>query len=354
MYIGYNTDMNIEYASRLEKIEAVLASFLPPAADDNWMSASFSVLPDAVRSVHLKTLLEPCRSLMLRGGKRWRPLLMVLSCELAGGGERAIGLTPLVEFPHTASLIHDDIEDHAEERRGEPAVHLLYGEDTAINCASWLYFHSFSVIDSFPCSDSLKQDLYRLVSRELRRLHLGQAMDIHWHRNPSLIPSRSEYEAMVSLKTGTLSRLAAEAGMIAGGASIQDASFLGDIAARIGVGFQVIDDVRNLATGNPGKKRGDDIVEGKKSLPVLMHVEKNPGDLPLLSSLFEQARADGINSPAVERVIEMVQSSGALDRAREYGIQCIESSTLSLRGRYHESAACELLAGLFDTMREGL
>jgi len=346
--------MNIEYARRLEKIEQVLNTGLSDTIDSVWIQSTFSQLPAAVRESHIQPLVTPCRDLFLRGGKRWRPLTMVLACELAGGGDNAYALTPIVEFSHTASLIHDDIEDHADERRGKPAVHLIYGGDTAINAASWLYFHAQSVIDSFPASDTLKLQLYRTASRELRRLHLGQAMDIAWHREPSLIPARAEYEAMVTMKTGTLSRLAGEIGMLAAGVPEADAAVFGDLLAKIGVGFQVLDDVRNLTTGNPGKKRGDDVVEGKKSLPVLLHLEKNPEDRGRLSDAFTRAREDGITSPAVEEAISMLSSSGAVEDARRYGSELIRSTAEEIRSRYPDSFAAELLCGLFDSMLAGL
>ncbi|HKL86824.1 MAG TPA: polyprenyl synthetase family protein [Treponemataceae bacterium] len=344
--------MNIEYTGRLEKIEAVLEASLPQIVDADWISDSFSSVPEAVRVAHITPLVTPCRDLLLRGGKRWRPLLMVLSAELAGGGDRSYTLTPLVEFAHTASLIHDDIEDSSDERRGKPAIHLIYGEDTAINSASWLYFHAQSVINSFPSSDFLKLLLQRVYSRELRRLHLGQAMDIHWHRDPVKIPVRSEYEAMVTLKTGTLSRMAGEIGLLSAGKDEGEASEFGKVCARIGVGFQVLDDVRNLVSGNPGKKRGDDIVEGKKSLPLIMHLEKNQNDHSFIADSFRRAQKEGITSSAVEEVIELLGNSGAIEQARLYGVQLIEQSCLTIRGRYPENPAAELISGLFESMLE--
>ncbi|ULQ61100.1 polyprenyl synthetase family protein [Brucepastera parasyntrophica] len=350
----YNIIMNIEYTRRLEKIEAVLLANLPRQADRDWIASSFFAVPDAVRINHIDILLDPCRDLLARGGKRWRPLLMVLACELAGGGERAYALTPIIEFSHTASLIHDDIEDHAETRRGKPAIHLIYGEDVAINSASWLYFHALSVIDVFPCSESFKLILFKIATREIRKLHLGQAMDIKWHRDPGFLPVRAEYEAMVMLKTGTLPYMAGEIGMLTGGKDAAEARSFGELSAKIGVGFQVLDDVRNLTTGNPGKKRGDDIVEGKKSLPVIMHLEKHPEDNAFFSQAFIEARQEGIDSPYVEKIIERLSASGAIEQARQYGNQLIERSCLSLRGRYPGKEEADLIADLFDSMRDGL
>ena len=159
--------------------------------------------------------------------------------------EETYSITPLVEFVHTASLIHDDIEDNADLRRGKPAAHITYGLDTALNAASWLYFEAPVCINKLQVSDTLKLELYKTYTNELRRLHLGQAMDIFWHRNPEVFPAENEYLAMVKCKTGTLASLAAKMGCIAGGLSKAEAERFGGIAADIGIGFQIIDDVIN-------------------------------------------------------------------------------------------------------------
>ena len=164
------------------------------------------------------------------GGKRWRPVLLVLCSELCREAkknaplslEQTYSITPLVEFVHTASLIHDDIEDSAETRRGKPAAHITFGLDVALNAGSWLYFVAPETIDSLKVSAEFKLQLYALYTQELRRLHLGQAMDIYWHRNPHLFPSVQEYTQMVHLKTGTLASLAVQTGFLAGGATKEE------------------------------------------------------------------------------------------------------------------------------------
>ena len=239
----------------------------------------------------------------------------------------AYSITPLVEFVHTASLIHDDIEDKADLRRGKPAAHITYGLDTALNAASWLYFEAPVCINQLKASDELKLELYKTYTNELRRLHLGQAMDIFWHRNPEVFPSESQYLAMVKSKTGTLASLAAKLGCLAGGLSASDAELFGGIAADIGIGFQIIDDVINLTSGNPGKKRGDDIVEGKKSLPVLIHSAEKPADKAKLAAFMKEAAARGIDSPAVESCITLLQSSGCIEKAAGRGRTLIEQSS---------------------------
>ena len=332
--------MNNEFKQILENIEASLNRALPKnSGTSSWIPASFGALPDGASSEYIDKLIEPNHALVSLGGKRWRPLLMMLcykmakeqadskGCKCASPAlseEQTYSITPLIEFVHTASLIHDDIEDNADLRRGKPAAHITYGLDTALNAASWLYFEAPVCINSLEAGDSLKLELYKVYTNELRRLHLGQAMDIFWHRNPEVFPEQKEYLAMVKSKTGTLASLAAKLGCLAGGLDSVKIDEFGAIAADIGIGFQIIDDVINLTTGNPGKKRGDDIVEGKKSLPVLIHAEENPQDKHKIAEFMKKASAEGINSPAVEDCIALLESSGCIKKAAERGRILIE------------------------------
>lgn len=351
--------MDNEFKTRLEKIESVLGRYLPKSADEKWAASSFGNIDACIGAPHFAQLLEPTRNLLELGGKRWRPLLLVLCAEMASRGDEkmtgnAYELTPLVEFAHTASLIHDDIEDSADTRRGKPAAHIAFGLDRALNAASWLYFQAVCCTGKVDADEGTKSALTGIFMEELRRLHLGQAMDIMWHRNPEMIPSADEYKAMVRNKTGTLARLAVKVGIIAGGAGTEKADEAGKIAEDIGTGFQIIDDVVNLTTGNPGKKRGDDIVEGKKSLPVLLHLESNPGDAEKLASLFRKAHDEGIYSPAVEEAISVIAGSGAIEKARKAGNAMIEEKSAALSGLFGTDGgnASILIGKLFASMKK--
>lgn len=352
--------MNENIKSILSRIELSLQEALPAETNQQWQKAAFKKTSHAEKE-HFAQLITPCRTLMDSGGKRWRPLLLVLSSELCRQGgkesplslEQTYSLTPLVEFVHTASLIHDDIEDSADSRRGLPCAHITYGLDTALNAASWLYFLAPSSIDSLPVSQELKNRLYVLYAGEVRRLHLGQAMDIYWHRNPELFPTADEYTQMVHCKTGTLASLAAQTGFMAGGADSSQIEKSGIIAAALGEGFQILDDVQNLTTGNPGKKRGDDIVEGKKSLPVLLHIQENPEDRKKIASYFSQASKEGIDSPAVEACIELLSSKGAVQKALKKGRSIIEESITAFTEIIpdsKESESASMIRELFSEM----
>jgi octaprenyl-diphosphate synthase len=368
--------MENEYTRRLEKIEAVLDTWLPLKPDSSWIERVFGKRGNLISPAEAESLIRPGRDLMSRGGKRWRPLLMVLAAEsIAGesGAEAALPLTPLVEFPHNASLIHDDIEDNSDERRGKPAVHLLYGADTAINGGAFLYFlplACLSVWEQTPNLAGLKERIWTVWALHMRTLHLGQAMDIAWHRDFQSLPGLDEYDRMCRLKTGCLARLAALLGVYSGAAaensaenSVEDfpkgealetlANTFAKAAEELGVGFQILDDVKNLDTGVPGKKRGDDVVEGKKSLPVLLYLHRYPEKRDFASRCFSAARSQGIGASEVEELIAALETAGALDEAREKAFEYINESrklfsAQKTAGFSLKKEGRELLAGLAD------
>ncbi len=356
----------------LGRIEKEIVAALPRPQGPEWADFSFGEEFSAIKSSHWQNLVEPCRELVDLGGKRWRPLLLVLCAQayLEKQGlsvtsdsselDAAYQLAPLLEFIHTASLIHDDIEDSSTTRRGKAAAYITWGLDTAINAGSWLYFEAASCIDRLNADDTMKLLLYKSYTMELRRLHLGQAMDIAWHREAcsnsleNSFPSGDEYIAMVRNKTGTLASLAAKIGLLTVGADQQLVKRAGETASYIGAGFQVIDDVINLTSGNPGKKRGDDIVEGKRSLPVLLYAGKHPfgsKEMSDLTSCFERAGREGIESPAVEEAIMLLESAGAINRAREEGVRFIQEACASFKELFGaENKAAENICSLFYSM----
>ncbi|MDR0324279.1 MAG: polyprenyl synthetase family protein [Treponema sp.] len=362
--------MNQEYIQRLEKIEAELDRWLPENIEaaikkTAWAENVFPGMGKNINAASLNHLLVPLRDILSRGGKRWRPLLMTLVCETLGGGEAAYPLAPLVEFCHNASLVHDDIEDNSDERRGKPAVHRIYGVDTAINSGSFFYFLALNCIESY--AGGKKEFIYKLWAEYMRKLHLGQAMDISWHRNIEFVPNMEEYYVMCGMKTGSLARLAAELGVFAAGANLRSQAFasteaarqLGEAAEKLGIGFQILDDVKNLTSGAPGKKRGDDIVEGKKSLPVLMYLRKYPERKTQIFNCFFQAKTNGIAAPETEEMIEVLAASGILAEAEEKGKAFLTEAsivfgfprldTIASAGGFSASEeACALLNGLIS------
>jgi octaprenyl-diphosphate synthase len=120
---------------------------------------------------------------------------------------------------------------------------------------------------------------------------------------------------MCALKTGCLARFAADAGAVA---AETDAGRLADASEKLGVGFQILDDVKNLTVGVPGKKRGDDIAEGKKSLPVLLFVRRRPEMRETVCRCFNAARS-GAGVPETEKLIQALAAEGVLAEAEDQG-----------------------------------
>jgi len=372
--------MDEQYTLRLKNIEAVIDRWLPENAGTEatgnapsfWQKEVFPGLAD-IDSTLVRALTSPGKDLVSRGGKRWRPLLMVLVCEALGGRDTALPLVPLVEFSHNATLIHDDIEDNSEERRGKPAVHLLYGNDIAINSGSFMYFLAPACINSWAAGLESKEGLsetdaelakarvYGLWAGFMRKLHLGQSTDIHWHRNVDLIPSTEDYYKMCGLKTGCLARFAAELGVLAadiaakatGNSGLLLAGWIGEAAEKLGVGFQILDDVKNVSAGGIfGKNRGDDIVEGKKSLPILLFLHRWPEKKEMVFRCFREARAAGISAPEVEELAQALASSGVLAEAEAQAKTFIAEArkilTLSKPDIPWAAEGRKLLAGFVD------
>ncbi|MDR2102600.1 MAG: polyprenyl synthetase family protein [Treponema sp.] len=345
-----------EYTRRLEKIEAVLREWLPETPDAAWTAKIFPGLEGSLDPGFAQSLTQPGWDLVNRGGKRWRPLLMALTCEGLGGGDAALPLTPLVEFSHNASLIHDDIEDNSDERRGKPAVHLLYGADTAINGGCFMYFLPLACINRWQVPAERKNQVFTLWGEYMRRLHLGQAMDIRWHRDYASLPALEDYDRMCRLKTGCLARLAAVLGVCTAAQAVgqkpdreeESARVLGQAAENLGVGFQILDDVKNLTTGIPGKKRGDDVVEGKKSLPVLLYLHRYGERRDWAARCFSAARSGGTGVPEVEEFIAALESAGVLEEARKRGLALIRDARDILGGFCTKGEPGNLLAGLAD------
>lgn len=332
------------YNDRLQKVEKQLRKAFPFKITYEWVKTVSGQKNPIGKMEEYDSFCDPGRELLNRGGKRWRPVLMLLSCELVGGGEAALELTPLVEFPHNGSLVIDDIEDKSEWRRGGKAVHLIYGDDFAINAGNLLYYLPTTLIDNSNLEESKKLLLYKYYAENMRRLHLGQGFDILWH-NGSIIPNPAEYEQMCRFKTGALARLAAQAGVIAGGGSTDTAELLGTACENMGVGFQIMDDIINLTTGNPGKGRGDDIVEGKKSLPVIYHLKNNPSDTSKLENLFKSAKEKGFEKSlnVINEAINLITSSGALDAAKKRAQNLLDASAKSISNNFNTSEASDLI-----------
>ena len=200
-----------------------------------------------------------------RGGKRIRPALAFLASECVGGKrEDALGAAAAVELLHNMTLVHDDIEDQSDLRRGKPCIHKIYGTPTAINAGDAMLIKVFEIANSSHIPQERCQRLVSQVAKRAYAITWGQAFEFHmWNRKEF---TEDEVIRLLRNKTGALTALSTEAGAISGGGSDEQIKLLGEFGETIGIGFQLIDDALNVAgdVKKYGKEIGGDIPRARR------------------------------------------------------------------------------------------
>lgn len=213
------------------------------------------------------------------GGKRLRPLLATIACEAFGGNpDRAIPFGIALEMVHNFTLVHDDVMDEDDTRRGLKTVHYEYGVPMAILAGDAMFARAFEIMLESDLPDSSLVRLVEILARSVRLLADGQQMDIDFEVRDIVSPG--EYLEMIERKTAVLYSAAAQGGAIAGAApeSAQEALF--EYGRLIGLGFQIWDDVLDLRSDQQtfGKPVLNDIRNGKKTLIVVHALDIMKGE----------------------------------------------------------------------------
>jgi geranylgeranyl diphosphate synthase type I len=285
-----------------------------------------------------KTLSEPVWDLLLRKGKRWRPIFGLLVLEALGTASEPYEalLCNLAELTHTGALIIDDIEDSSGIRRGDTTIHLKYGTDVAINAANTLYFLPSLLIKSHErLSDPQRIQLYEIVIGQFVRAHFGQALDIYWSREMG--PANLEGWMKNSLGPKILQMYeyktaAAVAGFAEAAAVIAEAKHAvraacARLARAFGVSFQIVDDTHNFsASPKWDKKAGEDLSEGKLTYAIYCALNLLEGtERRRLRDILcsRELRSD---EGALREGVELVRRSGALDRCRREAKTLLEAA----------------------------
>jgi len=303
-----------------KRVDARIEEFFPRKISGEWLDFALGKAKfHADEKTANSAVAEPIWDFLSRGGKRWRPALMFLSCGAAGGDPKSIEeFSVLPELVHNGTIMVDDVEDSAELRRGKPCTHKIYGEDLAINDANLLYFLPTVLLyrNTKRLDDKTRARIYDTYSEEMLRLSFGQAMDIYWHGGKGGRVSERQYLQMCHYKTGTLASLAAKLGAILAGADGEKVLALGEFAATIGTGFQIQDDILNLFPPEGwGKETGEDIAEGKRSLLVIHALKHAP---KAESARLLEILDSGENTKAeIKEAIEIIKTQGSADYARK-------------------------------------
>ena len=304
-------------------------------------------IKNSLGTVDPEELQKSTQHLIKAGGKKIRPSLVVLSSEAVGGtAEVALKTAAAVELIHTFSLIHDDIMDKDEMRRGEPSVHILWGESMAILAGDTLFSKAFEIVLETPVniiSYERVLNALKTVVDSCIKICEGQASDMCFEGNFEV--NEEEYMKMIYKKTGALIAAATRSGAILGGGNSEEVETLTEYGRLIGLAFQIQDDYLDVISEeeNLGKPVGSDIIEGKMTLMVV-HALSNASDKDkeeLISILKDDEDTD------VERAIELFEKYGSIIYARDIAIKSVENAKNLLK-TLDESEATVSLAMIAD------
>lgn len=330
---------------RAEVVNAMLEEALQKESSDRYIQSLLGRSGYKYDNEALtKSIFEPTWHLLGLGGKRWRPVLMLLVTEALGKNpEDYLEFALIPEVVHNATLLHDDIEDSSLTRRGQPAVHVKYGIDVGVNLGDFLYyFPVVALIDSKKLSAETKNKALNVYVREMLRVSVGQATDIAWHRalvDPFKI-NEDKYLQMVYSKSGVLARMAAQLGGVLAGADDETVEALGKFGATIGVAFQLQDDVLNIYESSVSDSKGgvgEDITEGKITMLVihtLKHADEN--DRKRLAEILQMHTRD---KALISGAISIIDKYGAKDYIKGLQERLVGEAWKGIDGRLPESEA---------------
>ena len=245
------------------------------------------------------------------GGKRVRPALTILSPYAVGGdGARynTIRMATVMEFLHTATLVHDDVIDKADMRRKRPTVNALYGNETAVLMGDWLYMSAFETSlaeRSLPILDILTSVTRKMTEGELLQLTLLGDAGL----------SEAQYFDVLKRKTAYLFSASCEIGAILGGASEKQQAALRDYGLYLGTAFQLIDDLLDFTSSEEalGKAAGADLLGGKVTLPLIYLRDAEPKSLEMVQTVLREGKYGSVKQ---EDLLEAITRTGALAQAR--------------------------------------
>ena len=245
------------------------------------------------------------------GGKRVRPALTILSnYAVSGDGSKynSIRMATVMEFLHTATLVHDDIIDHADTRRNRPTINALYGNETAVLMGDWLYMSAFETSlaeRSLSILDILTRVTRKMTEGELLQLTLIGKAEI----------SEQQYFDVLERKTSFLFSASCEIGSILGEATEDQRVALRDYGLNLGTAFQLVDDLLDFTSTDDvlGKASGADLLGGKVTLPLIYLMEAEPSTVDIIRSVLRNGE---YTTETNQLLSEALISTGALERAR--------------------------------------
>ncbi|MCL2526250.1 MAG: polyprenyl synthetase family protein [Coriobacteriia bacterium] len=297
----------------------------------------------------LRYLYTPLSEFSANAGKRHRPIICMLACEAVGGDPMiAMRSATAVEHFHTAALIHDDIQDGAETRRGEPCFHVKEGVALAINAGDLaLSLVTGSVVTDPYLDDPVKiRVLGELVDMTTRTIE-GQALDIGWARDNRFDLAVDDYLVMARHKTAFYSgAIPLAIGAIIGGASTGLVETLRSFGLAAGLAFQIQDDLINLTGSDRSKDFRIDITEGKRTLMAVHALNNAPAEAR--ERLLDILRSHATDEATLEEAVQIMRDAGSIDYANDFATGIIHDAKAELAAALEPNRATKLLLSMAD------
>ncbi len=279
------------------------------------------------------------------GGKRLRPSLLLLSSKLIGdGGESAIRMGAVVEMIHAATLVHDDVIDAAETRRGRPSTNVQWGNHTCVLAGDWLYMQAFQIAlreRNFHVLDLLIGLTQMMVEGELLQLERIGRIGV----------TEADCMELVDRKTACLFSVCAKLGAIVAGADSQTEERLGEYAWNLGMAFQLVDDVLDFTAREKtlGKPVGGDLREGKVTLPLVYALERASAEE---RRIVERVLADRhYQNVPLSQILALIEKYRGIERVRERA-QAFTDKARQVIGEFPESPYQRALYGITDLVTD--
>ena len=300
-----------------------------------------------------KKLYDAAGHLIVNGGKRLRPYMVIRSCQILGGkASTAMIAASAVEMVHNFTLVHDDIMDNDEMRHGVPTVHKKFGMPIAILAGDVLFSKAFQIISESKLSPNANTHLISRLAKACVDVCEGQLLDIKM-ADEKKIPTQAEYITMIGKKTAALFDVSCAMGAICATNRPKDISNLSAFGRNLGIAFQITDDLIGVM-GDPKitkKPVGNDLREGKKSLPILMAIKlANGNEKKIILKAFGNSK---ISKSELNKAVEVIRSLGIEDKVRNQALKYAEKSEKSLI-KYSGSAKEELTALLDFVVRRSV
>ena len=271
------------------------------------------------------------------GGKRLRPMLLLLAAGALGRrGPDAHQLAAVVEFIHTATLLHDDVVDESDLRRGRRTANAVWGNAASVLVGDFLYSRSFQLMVELE-----RMPVMRILADTTNRIAEGEVLQLLHVRNPDT--DEAAYLRVIERKTAVLFAAATRLGALLAGADATTCDALHEYGLNLGYAFQIADDVLDYASDADtlGKNLGDDLAEGKATLPLIHAMARGDGTMrAMLRNAVEHGDSD-----AMPAVLAAIRATGGLDYSRSRAMDFARAAEAALEG-LSDNAYVAALRGL--------